>query len=335
MPDDGGVTLALRLLGLAFGAGVVAWLVAHADSEALLAAFAHVGWGFLAILAARAATVVIDAGAWSLLLPRGERPRFAVIVPLRWIGEAINTTLPVAQVGGDVVRARLLQRRLPLPARGAATVAVDFALSLFAQILFTALGLVLLAWFGERSGWWWAAAAAAMAVLFALLCRELLARRRLLRLAQRWAARVGRDRLGARLQAFDGALGLIAQSRAVLLTALCLHIASFLAHAAEVWLTLYLMAAATGFAQAVLLESLSLTARSAAFLIPSGWGAQEATLVALAAVAGLSPDTALALGLIKRAREFAIGVPGLCAWGIAERRPVSRQPAANVTIDLG
>ena len=80
------------------------------------------------------------------------------------------------------------------------------------------------------------------------------------------------------------------------------------------------MGAPTGFAAAVMLESISLAARSAAFLIPSGWGAQEATLVALAAAAGLSPDNALALGLVKRAREFAIGLPGLAAWGMAERR---------------
>ncbi len=84
------------------------------------------------------------------------------------------------------------------------------------------------------------------------------------------------------------------------------------------------MGAPIGFAAAVMLESISFAARSAAFLIPSGWGAQEATLVALAAVAGLSPDSALALGLVKRAREFAIGLPGLAAWAVAERRAAIR-----------
>jgi hypothetical protein len=31
-------------------------------------------------------------------------------------------------------------------------------------------------------------------------------------------------------------------------------------------------------------------------------------------------ENALALGLVKRAREFAVGLPGLAAWAIAERR---------------
>jgi hypothetical protein len=91
----------------------------------------------------------------------------------------------------------------------------------------------------------------------------------------------------------------------------------------SVILTLYLMGISTGFAEATLLESLSLAVRSAAFLIPSGWGAQEAALIGLAALTGLSGESALALGLVKRAREFAIGLPGLAAWAIAEHcRPL-------------
>ena len=105
-----------RLLGLLLGIALVGWLVAHADAAALVSVFPRIGWGFFAILAARAATVLIDAGAWYCLMPRRERPAFAAIVPLRWIGESINTTLPAAQIGGDFVRARLVQRRLRRPA---------------------------------------------------------------------------------------------------------------------------------------------------------------------------------------------------------------------------
>lgn len=313
---------AVRLIGLVVGIAILAVLVTRADPAALLGAFFRIGWGFIAILAARAATVVIDAAAWALLLPRGERPAFATMLPLRWIGELINTTLPVAQIGGDVVRARLLQQRVAAPARGAASVAVDFCLSLFAQILFTLLGFVLLARLGGAYGWWWAALSAALVPAFAVVSWELLVRRRLLVAAERGAARFGQERLAFALRTLGGALGLISGSRATLALALALHLGSFLGHAGEVWLTLYLMGASVGPADAALLESLSLAARSAAFLIPSGWGAQEAALIALAALTGLSSETALALGLVKRAREFAIGLPGLAAWAVAEyRRP--------------
>lgn len=310
----------VRLLGLALGLAVVGWLVAHADVAALVGAFRRLGWGFAAIVAARAATIFVDAGAWTCLMPPGERPCFRAIVTLRWIAESINTTLPAAQIGGDVVRAKLIARRVAVPTQGAASVVVDFALSLFAQILFTLLGCVLLTRLGDASGWWWAAGSAVLIPIFAGLCWELLMRRRLLAATQRCAARLGQHRLAAALQSLGAALGLIAQARIALFLSLCGHLASFLAHAGEVWLTLYLMGTPVGIAAAILLESLSLAARSAALLIPSGWGAQEAALVALAGLAGISPDAALALGLIKRAREYAIGLPGLAAWSLAERR---------------
>jgi putative membrane protein len=309
----------LRFLGLPLGIAVVVWLVLQSDPAALFGVFPRIGWGFVAIIMARAATVVIDCGAWRCLLPRRGRPSFATMLPLRWIAESINTTLPAAQIGGEVVRARLLQRRLDAPAQGAASVAVDFCLSLLGQILFTLLGFVLLARI-SAAGWWPAAIAAISVPLFAVFSWEMLVRRRLLISIAGGMARIGQRRLAAALQRLGAALGLLAESRGALARSLSLHAASWLGHAGEVWLTLWLMWAPTGLAEATLLESLSLAARSAAFLIPSGWGAQEAVLVALAGVTGLPAETALALGLVKRAREFAVGLPGLVAWGIVEGR---------------
>lgn len=310
----------LRLPGLVLGVGVVAWLVAHTDVAELFSVFPRIGWGFVAILAARGATVVIDCAAWVCLVPRAEQPRFTAMLAWRWIAESINTTLPAAQIGGDVVRARLLQRGIAAPARGAASVAVDVCLSLFAQILFTLLGFILLARLGSAASWWPAMLSAALVPAFVLASWELLVRRRLLSAAERWAERLGQRRVAVALAALGTALGLVATGRAALLLSLVFHLASFLAHAGELWLTLALMGVPASFAEATVLESLSLAARSAAFPIPSGWGAQEAALIAVAALTGLPAETALALGLVKRAREFAIGLPGLIAWALAERR---------------
>ncbi len=316
----------LRLLGLLLGVAVLAWLVAHADMAGLIGVFPQIGWGFLAILAVRAATIVINAAAWHCLIPSQDRPPFTALVSFRWICEAINATLPAAQIGGDVVRARLLQQRIWAPARGAASVAVDFCITLVAQILFTVLGFVLLAWLSADASWWPVAISAALLPLFGIFCWELLVRRRLLAALERGLLWLGRRRMAASVQALGAALELVASSRAALALSLTLHVLTFIGHAVEVWLTLYLMGTPIGFAAALMLESIRFAARSVAFLIPSGWGAQEATLVALAAAAGLSPDTALALGLVKRAREFAIGLPGLAAWGMAERRRAIRLP---------
>src|SRR5258708_13998719 len=184
----------IRFLTLPLGVAVVVWLVLQSDPAALFGVFPRIGWGFVAIVAARAATVVIDCGAWRCLLPRRARPSFTTMLPLRWIAESINTTLPAAQIGGEVVRGHRLQRRLDAPARGAASVAVDFCLSLLAQILFTLLGFVLLARI-SAAGWWPAAITALSVPLFAIFSWEMLVRRRLLVSLERWTARIGQRRL--------------------------------------------------------------------------------------------------------------------------------------------
>src|SRR5436305_15051955 len=235
----------LRLIGLPLGLAILVWLVVQSDPAALFGVFPRIGWGFVLIVAARAATVVIDCGAWSCLLPRRRRPPFAAMLPLRWIAESINTTLPAAQIGGEVVRARLLQRRLDAPARGAASVAVDFCLSLLAQILFTLLGFVLLARI-SAAGWWPAAIAALSVPLFAIFSWEMLVRRRLLGAVEGWTARIGQRRLAAALQRLGAALGLLAESRPALAWSLSLHLTSWLGHAADVWLPCGQMWAATG-----------------------------------------------------------------------------------------
>src|SRR5439155_6246210 len=66
------VNLWLRLLGLALGVAIVVWLIAHADAAALFGVFPRLGWGFLLILAARGATIIVDCAAWYCLLPRVE-----------------------------------------------------------------------------------------------------------------------------------------------------------------------------------------------------------------------------------------------------------------------
>lgn len=317
---------ALRLLGLLVGLAILAWLLAQADLPELLGVFPQIGWGFLAILAVRAATIVINTAAWRCLVPDRERPPFSTMVALRWIGESINTTLPVGQIGGDVVRAVLLQRYLPVPARGAASVAVDFCVTVLAEFLFTVLGFILLARFSAAAGWWPVAATIVLLLVFIWFSWELLFRRRLLIVLERGLLRIGSRQMAASVQALGEALALVAGSRAPIVLSLALHLLAFSGQVVEVWLTLHLMGTPTGFAAAVMLESLSFAARSAAFLIPSGWGAQEAALVALAAAAGLSPDSALALGLVKRAREFAVGLPGLAAWALVERRRAMRPP---------
>jgi hypothetical protein len=60
--------------------------------------------------------------------------------------------------------------------------------------------------------------------------------------------------------------------------------------------------------------------RSAAFAVPGALGVQEGGLIALCAVFGIPAQSALALSLIKRVADLAVGAPGLLVWQALEGR---------------
>src|SRR5258708_11337931 len=120
-------------LSLAFcGFVVVLWLLYQNDYRAVLRTIADVGGGLAIVVLIRGVLLTVCGLAWQCLLRGLAAVRVPVVVGLRTVGEAVNVLLPVAAVGGDVVRARLLNFSgvagglaapsafvdLPLPAAG-------------------------------------------------------------------------------------------------------------------------------------------------------------------------------------------------------------------------
>jgi hypothetical protein len=66
--------------------------------------------------------------------------------------------------------------------------------------------------------------------------------------------------------------------------------------------------------------------------VPAALGIQEGAYVVLGGLFGISPEVALALSLLKRARSLLLGVPPLLMWQLAEGRLLWRRramPAEN------
>ena len=64
----------------------------------------------------------------------------------------------------------------------------------------------------------------------------------------------------------------------------------------------------------MVIESLGQAVRSAGFFIPGALGVQEGGYVLLCGLFGIPADQALALALIRRLRDIALGLPGLIVW---------------------
>jgi hypothetical protein len=93
------------------------------------------------------------------------------------------------------------------------------------------------------------------------------------------------------------------------------------------------------FKTVLVIESLLYAIRTFAFAIPNAVGVQEAAYVLIGANFGLAPEMALALSLLKRARDLTIGLPPLGVWQIVEgarllqgrRRTIGEtDPAADI-----
>jgi len=314
--------------GLAVGIAVFTGLVVYHGVGELAAALVHAGWGLVLVAAFHLIPLTGDALGWRSLVDPAERPHLGFFVRARWIGESVNGLLPVMQVGGNVVKARLLGAAgVPGP-RAGASVVVDVTTLLVSQLVFTAAGILLLL---ERTGGAHVVRAVTVgALIMALLAAAFVVAQRagLFGRGARVVARLGRglgEQLALDADALDGEVRALHARRRRLLASVGWHLASWVAGTGEVWLALAFLGHPVDWTTALLLESLGQAIRAAAFAVPGALGIQESGFVVLGAALGLGPDTCLALSLAKRARELLLGVPGLVAWQTPAARSVIEQ----------
>ena len=321
----------LVFVGLAIGLGLLAALGWTVRGPALAQALA-VGW--LPAAAAsiyRPFTLLLYTWSWRLLLPPGRPRRLGALLRLRWIGESINSLLPVAQVGGDLTRARLVAARgVGGGAAGAAMVA-DIAIGAFTQALFGLAGLAALAVLraagrlGPSVAVGSLAALAGGGALYVVL--HLGPGRLLARLPFGDRLRARAKSLAGGVTGLDAAMRRLARRPRALASSAAWHLAGWFSHVGETWMVLALCEAPVSWGAALAIESLSSTARAAAFFIPGGLGVQEGAVLYFCRRLGLPLEAAVVLGGVKRLRELVVGLPGLVAWAFAERQTLGRTAA--------
>lgn len=315
-------------LSIALGLALFVALVAYYGVGDLAAAVAAAGWGLLWVAAYRSVTLGANTVAWRVLFPSGARPGFAGLLRLRWIGESVNSLLPVGQVGGDFVRARLAARQGTSGADAGASTVVDFTLGLVTQVVFALMGVALLLRAGVDGE---QGRTLLIGILVATLAVAAFYAAQRLGLFRGMAGVVGKLLPGRAWQSLAGDAAELDRrimelyhSRRQVFLAGCWRMIGWLLHTGETWLALYFLGVPSSLANALVLESLGAAVRSAAFVVPGALGVQEGGFVVLGGALGLTPETALALALVKRVRELLVGGPGLAAWTAMEGEGLAR-----------
>jgi putative membrane protein len=310
----------------------VAILGSH-DFVAVLHLVALTGWGLLGVSLFHLVPLVIDAGAIRVLLNTPRARALADVVLVRWIGESANSLMPAGSIGGPLLMIRQLTQRGALPAEAVAAITASTTLQSLAQIAFALLGAVVVAVRAASvpGGRLWPLFVVAALVIVPTVSFYILQRRGLFAgvtaLLQRFARKRDWSALVRRAEDIDRALTEAYSHRARVWQSFLLSFIGWVIGTGEVWFALRLLGAPVGWSDALLLESLGQAIRSAGFAIPASLGVQEGGYLLLAPLAGLRPDVALSLSLVKRARELILGLPGLLVLHFSERAFRRRAPA--------
>jgi putative membrane protein len=324
------MTRILTVLGLLAGLAAATVLVAWQGFGTIGAALVSLGAGVLLLPLAFLPHLVFAAWSWALLFAPGRAPGFAAALRAMWMGLSVDMLLPLASIGGEVVKVRVLMRAGVGGRDAGASVVVDKTVQAVSLVLWGLIGIAALVG-TEADRELVAGALIGSALLAAGIAGFVLVQRAG---TFGFLARVlGTTRAAGAMAAgaadLDGAIrALYARAGRVLLS-VAIRLLSRLALTAELWLAAHLMGFPITFWEALMLKSLTGALRGAAFVVPGGWGVQEGGYVVLGGLLGWSPEVMLALSLATRARELLVSLPGLVAWQHGEGRALWKRLASG------
>ena len=299
----------------------------------------RLSWGRLgALLAVNLAFWAVLTGRWAWVL-RGLGERLSALGILRLAasrlaGFSVSYLTPGPQFGGEPVQLALARRWTGLAyTRGSASLLLDKSFELAGNFAFLGVGMLALrslpapspgAGGAHGAGWAFLLIPAFLAILpVAYLaavfsgCRplsELAAR-----LPARWRARPWHARLAAFLEASEAEVTAYGRRPGrALLQVLVSFTAVWSLSVLEQWLTLRFLGLSLGLPQTLLLLAGAKLAMLTPF--PGALGALEVTQRTLFGWLGYGPETAIALLVYMRARDFTFALAGLAAAAIGLRR---------------
>ncbi len=294
------------------------------------------GWlGFSIVCLVHVPVLALLGSAWWSVGRDIPGARIWKFVWARYVRESAAEVLPFSQVGGIVIGARALalsgMRMVPV----AVSMLADLVIELSAKLPYSVLGVMLLFFTVPRSSALRPAALGALIVGMIVVLLGLVHRR-----IKGWL-----EELAVRLAQVWPTLGLASGSKSRLafdqifsrdcriVTAACMHLSAWILGAFETWIVLRLMGVRVSVPEAIVIDSLVAALRTFGFAVPAAIGVQEGGYVLVCGVFGIDPAVAVALSLVRRAREFVLGFPGLGLWQINEGRRVlksrRRAPASH------
>lgn len=320
------------LIAACLGAATIVYLVYYVGFGAVASAIESLGFqGFGLLCALGIGLYALLSVGWFVLVPQGPARRWAVFFWGRAVRDSAGEVLPLSQFGGFVIGARAVALRGVASAEAYASTVVDVTTEMLAQIVFVVLGVIILVrYLGVHSGHADLLLPLSFGAAFAILGAAgfIYVQRRGPAFAESLAARL-LPRAVSHAGAFARAIAGIYENPSRLALSTLVHLAGWLASAAVGCLAVGMIGGHISYLHMVAIESALSAIRSAAVIVPSAMGVQEATYAMLMPLFGVPPGIGVALSLVKRACNIAIGIPVLLSWQGLEGRHALALEAPN------
>lgn len=320
----------VRVVLVVAGVVCVGYLVTVTGVDVLLTAARTLSWRIAVVVVfPHAVVALLHTLAWRRVFPR-TRVSLGRLFSVRLAGEALNAG--TASVGGEPVKAYLLQPSVPLVEAGTALVLEKTSITV-AQVLFLALGLaVAVPLFDFPADF--------LRAMWALLGIQVVAVGGFVLVQMAgvfgWVGglleRLGLPWLGSRRQglivldrslasAYTDRLGAIA-------VCVLVHLLGWVAGSFEVYLVLRWLHVGVSFTDALVIDALGTGVKFLAFAIPGALGVLEGGFMVVFGVIGLGSGLGLSFTLIRRIRMVAWSALGVLVLALLRPRFPERLPGA-------
>jgi putative membrane protein len=329
-PASGKKARATAITAALVGLSIATAVVGYFNFGAVLAAIRPIGLGgFATVIVAQVALFIPLGLAWQMAGTPKAGPSI-VFIWGRLMREAASDVLPFSQLGGLVIAGRAAVLGGVAAGEAFASSVIDITVEIAAQLIYTLVGIALLArrlGEGHRNGPLIWSLLVGLLVGGAVVAGMVATQKKGVGLFEQVLRKVAPGAAEHAQSAHEAFQAAYAQ-RGRLFVSLILHLVGWFGGAFGTWLILGFIHRPLPFSSVVAIESVLFAIRNAAFIVPSGLGVQEGAYALLGPLFGLPVEAALALSLLKRARDIAIGVPVLLSWQALESRRL-RAKAAN------
>ncbi len=287
------------------------------------------GWSLLLLPLIWSPCLLPATEGWRLLFGNHAPPRFYDALIATWVGRSVNNLLPVASIGGEMVKARLLHQWGISGLDAIASVMVDkisqaLSLALWGMV---GVGTLLILSTDTQLAFYATLGFAVLTVCvvsFAFLQKKgffgIMAK-----LGGTFTDSETWNEFSINAEQIDHRIREIYRSKGKLISAIALRTFSLAFQTAELWLACYLLNHPIGLLEAIMLKSLTMTLSEIAFIIPNGYGIQEGAFILIGGILGIPSDIALVLSIAIRIHDILFDPTGLIVLHHLEHKHLQRK----------